>query len=138
MTNNGVLTEVDEEPAEAFALVLRHRHDTRHVILLLAVLLLGEVAHQVAAHVVVDGEHVEEEGLYVVVERLVVEEQLGEEAQVLAVDLIDVSIHLKYREFAVAVDLVGGRVVQTALFLQHKNIPALKFSAKDYRDLGEI
>lgn len=34
------LTKMDEKPPEALSLVLRHSHDTRHIILLLAVLLL--------------------------------------------------------------------------------------------------
>ena len=48
---------------------------------------LGEVADQVAAGVVCLGHDVEEEGLHVVVQRLVVQEQLGQETEVLAVDL---------------------------------------------------
>lgn len=61
------LTKMDEKPPEALPLVLRHRHDTGHVVLLLAVFLLREVADEVAALGVVFGEDVEEEGLDVVV-----------------------------------------------------------------------
>lgn len=71
---------MDEKPAEPLALVLRHGHDAADVVLLLTVLLLGEVAHQVAALGVVLGQHVEEERFHVVIQRLVVEEQLGQQA----------------------------------------------------------
>lgn len=33
--NNNELTEVDEKPSIALSLIMGHRHDTRHVILLL-------------------------------------------------------------------------------------------------------
>lgn len=48
---------------------------------------LREVSHQVAACVIGLGHHVEEEGLHVVVERLMVQEEFGQKTQVLAVDL---------------------------------------------------
>ena len=55
---------------------------------LAGVLLLAEVADEVAALGVGDGHDVEEEGLHVEVERLVVQEELGQQAQVLAVLLV--------------------------------------------------
>ena len=79
---------------------------------------LWEVADQVAAIVVVVRQHVEEEGLDVVVERLVVEEELREQTQVLAVDLAHVAVHLKHRVLATPVDLVGRRLKQAALLLR--------------------
>ena len=39
---------------------------------------LGEVSHEVAAFAVVLREHVEEEGFHIVVQRLVVQEELGQ------------------------------------------------------------
>ncbi len=48
-----------------------------------------------AAQLVVLGENVEEEGLHVVVQRLVVEEQLREQTQVLTVDLVRVPVDLR-------------------------------------------
>lgn len=48
---------------------------------------LAEVPDQVSASLVHLTEHVEEEGVHVVVQRLVVQEQLGQQAQVLAVHL---------------------------------------------------
>lgn len=44
-----------------------------------------------------------------------VEEQLGEQAQVLAVDLVGVAVHLEHGDVAAAVDLRGGRVPPQAL-----------------------
>lgn len=55
---------------------------------------LGEVAHEMAALAVVLREDVEEERLHVVVQGLVVQEQLGQQAQVLTVDCAHVSINL--------------------------------------------
>ena len=49
------------------------------------------------------GHHVEEEGLHVVVERLVVEERLGDQTKVLTVLLVLLTTHLK-RQLCVSVD----------------------------------
>jgi len=45
----------------------------------------------------------------------VVEKELGEEAQVLAVDLVLAAVHLEHAQAPVAVDFVPGRVAQLAL-----------------------
>ena len=71
-----------------------------------------------AALLVVESKYVEEEGLDVVVQRLVVEEQLGQQAQVLTVDLADVAVHLEHGDATAAVDLVGRWVLQATLLLQ--------------------
>ena len=70
-----------------------------------------------AAELVVGGKDVEEEGFDVVVERLVVEEELGEKTQVLAVDLVGVAVHFKDGQVVASVNLVGRRVKQSALRL---------------------
>ncbi len=50
-------------------------------------------------HLLVDfTEDVKNEGLHVKVERLVVQEQLGQQAQVLAVELVAQPVHLVYGE----------------------------------------
>lgn len=46
---------------------------------------------------VVDGQNVKQERLDVVVQRLVIEEQFGEQAQVLAVDFVHVAVHFEHR-----------------------------------------
>ncbi len=89
------VAEVDQVASIAGALVLRHDHDAGDVVLLGAVLLLAEVADEVAAVGVVLGEDVEEKGLNVEVEGLVVEEELGDEAQVLAIDFARVAVDFK-------------------------------------------
>lgn len=92
------VAELDEETAEALALVLRQGHDAGDVVALgRTVFLLAEVADEVAAVPVVLRHRVKEERLDVVVEGLVVEEQLGQQAQVLAVDLVDVAVDLEIR-----------------------------------------
>lgn len=76
-----------------------------------------------AALAVVFGEDVEEERFDVIVERLVVQEQLGQQAEVLAVDLVGVAVHLEDGDVAAAVDLGGRRVAPHALVLvpqQHR------------------
>ena len=61
---------------------------------LAGVFLLAEVSDEVAALCVGDGHHVEKEGLHVEVERLVVQEELGQQAQVLAVLFVPAIIWL--------------------------------------------
>lgn len=62
------------------------------------------------------GEHVVEEDGGVVLDVLVVEEQFGEEGEVLAVHWVFEAVHLKHRylRVRVSVDLVAGRVPQRA------------------------
>ena len=60
-------------------------------------------------------QYVEEERDDVEVERLVVEEQLGEEAQVLRVRLVLAAVDLEERDLVLSVDLVARRVPQPAL-----------------------
>jgi hypothetical protein len=61
-------------------------------------------------------EHVEEEDAHVVVEVLVVQEELREERQVLAVDWVFITVHLENGHFAllIAVDLISGGVEEGA------------------------
>lgn len=55
---------------------------------------LGEVADKMATFVVILGEDVKKEGLHVIVEGLVVQEELGQQTQVLTVDCAHVPINL--------------------------------------------
>ena len=89
---------------------------------------------------VVLGQDVEEEGLHVIVERLVVQEELGQEAQVLAVDLARHAVHLEDGEVVLAVDLVRRRVVPEALgTVPLENAPTLHVLETELTDaqLGE-
>ena len=76
---------------------------------------LAEVPHQVTALAVILGEDIEQERLHVIVERLVVEEQLDEQAEVLTVDLVGVAVHLEHGHAVLPVDLHPGRVAPRAL-----------------------
>ena len=60
-----------------------------------------------APFTIIDGENIEEKGLYIIVEGFVVQKELCEEAEVLAEDLAAHSINFKDREVPLAVDLVG-------------------------------
>ena len=64
---------------------------------------------------VILGEDIEQERLHVIVERLVVEKQLDEQAEVLTVDLVCVAVHLEHRHAVLPVDLHPGRVAPRAL-----------------------
>ncbi|RNA15065.1 hypothetical protein BpHYR1_017375 [Brachionus plicatilis] len=44
---------------------------------------------------IVPGEYVEQKWLYLVVECFVVDEKLGQQTQILAVDFVDFSVHFK-------------------------------------------
>jgi hypothetical protein len=61
------------------------------------------------------GHHIEEKGLHVVVESLVVEKAFGDEAEVLAVLLVLLPAHLEDGELVLPIDLVAGRVAPHAL-----------------------
>lgn len=106
---------MNEKSTIPLSLVLWHGHNARHIILLLAVFLFGEVSYQVAALLVILGEDVEQKGLHIVVEGFVVQEQLGQQTEVLAVDLVGVAIHLEHGDVATAVDLGSRRVAPGAL-----------------------
>jgi len=109
-----LVAESDEELAEALALILRQGQDAGDVVALGGLLLLGEVADEVAAVVVAGGHAVEEERVDVVVEGLVVEEELRQQAQVAAPGALPPAVDLEEADVVVAVDLVAGRVQERA------------------------
>lgn len=90
------LTKIYQEPPVTLPLVLGHRHYTRHIIFLHAVLLLREIPHQMAPLFVILRQHIEQKRFHVIIQSLVVQEQLRQQTQVLAVDLIDIPIHLEH------------------------------------------
>lgn len=55
---------------------------------------LGEVADKMAAFAVILCQDVEKEGLHIIVQSLVVQEELGQQTQVLTVDCAHVAIDL--------------------------------------------
>lgn len=61
------------------------------------------------------GQHVEEKWLHIKVESLVIEEEFGQEAKVLTVDLVIVAVDLKDGDGSLAIDLLPRRLVAQAL-----------------------
>ena len=57
---------------------------------------LREISYKMAAIFIVFGQNVEQKRLHVVVESFVVEEELGEEAEILTVDLVRITIYFEY------------------------------------------
>lgn len=70
-------------------------------------------------------QHVEQEQVHVIVERLVVEEELGQVAEVLAELLLLAPVHLKHGQGTVAVNLVPGRMVLLAAADMAQQVVAL-------------
>lgn len=52
---------------------------------------------------------VKQEGIYIVVERFVIEEELGERAEVLAVLFLFAPVNLEHRQVTVAIDLKDAK-----------------------------
>ncbi len=107
--------EFDEKLAIASALVLRQGQDAGDVVVLGGFLLLGEIAQEMASEIVALYHAVVEKGIDVVVERLVVEEALAEQAEVAAPRLLAATVDLEEGDVFVAVDLVAGRMRERAL-----------------------
>lgn len=63
------------------------------------------------------GEYIKQEGLHIIIQRFVIQEHLGQQAQILAVNLVLSSIHFKDRHNAVSVNLVARRVLHGAFDL---------------------
>lgn len=102
--------EGDEEFTEALALEGRQGQYTREVVIVGRVLLLREIADHVATSGVAFGHDVKEEWLHVIVQRLVIEKQFGEETKILAVYLVLLAIHFEHRQCTVAIYLVARRM----------------------------
>ena len=77
----------------------------------------GEVACDVVLVILDFAENVEEEDAHVFMQVLVVEEELGEEGQILTVNGVFVAVDLEdcHLVFLVAVDLISGRVEEGAI-----------------------
>jgi len=95
LAQRDVVGEVDQKFAIAFPLMLRQDQNAGDVIPFRRALLLREVARErLGARGILLAEHVEEKRVDVIVQRLVIEEELGEEAEALAVHLGCGAIHL--------------------------------------------
>lgn len=81
------LTELDQSVPETPPLPNRQTHDTTQIPLVRTAFLFREISHELGAVLIELGEDVEEKRFDVVEEGFVVEEHLGEEAEVLTVEL---------------------------------------------------
>ena len=70
-------------------------------------------------------QNVEQKEVDVIVQGFVVQEQLGQVAQVLAVGPLLLAVHLKHRHVPVAVEFVAGRVLQARLAQVLQHLPPL-------------
>ena len=97
-------------------------HDAGDIVFLGAMLLLAKVADPMASLGIVDGQDVKEKGLHIIIERLVVQEQLDQQTEILTIDLVGLSVHLEDGEAVLAVNLRAGGTAPGALaqvMLQH-------------------
>lgn len=78
-------------------------------------LLFGEVSDNVRPLAIHLAEDVEEKGIHVEVEGLVIQEELGQEAETLAIQLVVLPIDLPDGEGPLPVDLLPGRLAGRAL-----------------------
>ena len=79
-----------------------------------------------ATFAVILSEDIEEKGLHVIVQGLVVQKEFGQQAEILAVDLTHDSIHLKNGEIILAVNLICRWVEPLALgAMVFKDAPTL-------------
>lgn len=91
--------------------------DAGHVVERAWAFLLREVAHEMAAIIVVLCHDIEQEGFHVVVESLRTQEQLGEKTEVLTINWILTTIDFEEGVLAVAIDLITGRMLSWAFEL---------------------
>ena len=70
--------------------------DAGDIVVQVAVLLLAEVSHNVAAVAVRDGHHIEQERLHIIVEGFVVQKGLGNQAEILTILFVLLPANLKY------------------------------------------
>jgi len=71
----------------------------------------------VAATCVTLGHDVKEERFYIVIESLVIEEELGEKAEVLTVDLVFLAVDFEHGQRPIAVDLIARGEAEITLEL---------------------
>jgi len=73
-----------------------------------------------ATTIIALSQNIEEEGFNVVVERLVVEEQLGKKTEILTIYLVLLPVDLEHREIGIAIYFIPRRMSQSALQLMPK------------------
>lgn len=103
-----LVAECDQQFAVALPLVGRQDQDAGHIVVLGRVFLLRKVADYVRALLVDFAQHIEVEGLHVKVERLVVEEQFGQQTQRLTVQDMVPAVNFVDRYCALSIDFRAG------------------------------
>ena len=110
------VAEGDKEFAITFSLVEGEDKDTGEVVAWLFG--FGEVAGDVVLIIFDFAENIEEENAHIPLQIFVIEEQFGEEAEVLTVDRVFGSVDFEHSDFEllIAIDFVSGRVIEWAVF----------------------
>lgn len=80
-------------------------------------LLFRKVPNQMAPFFVILGQNVKQKRFHVIVERFMIQKKFCQKAQILTVNFIDVTVHLKHRNFPAPVYFSGGRMSPGALVL---------------------
>ena len=134
--------EADEELAVAFSLVEGEDQNAAEIVALGGLLLLAEVAHEVEAVVVLLAHDEKQEGLHIVVEVLVVQEEFGQVAQVLAIGLVLLPVHFEHAHSAMSVNLVARGVHQHAARTVARQVEARRVKVQaelaDVKDLQVV
>mmetsp|Transcript_9408 Transcript_9408/g.25476 ORF Transcript_9408/g.25476 Transcript_9408/m.25476 type:complete len:234 (+) Transcript_9408:1227-1928(+) len=98
-----LIRKVNKEAPVPLPLVRWQGQDARKIVPLGRLLLLAKVSDNMMPVLVDLAQHVEQERIHVIIERLVVQEQLGQQTQVLTVNLGLPAIHLKHGDLRVGV-----------------------------------
>jgi len=89
-----LIGELYDELAIAFSLAKGHDQDARQIVVHVP-FFSGEIPNQMIARSIMLAEDIKVEGVYVVMESLVIKEELRYQAKILAVGLLVLSINLK-------------------------------------------
>lgn len=96
LTLRQLVAECNQEFAVSFALVWWQNENARDIVTFRRNFFLAEIADNILAILVDLAQHVEDEGLNVVVERLVIEKQFCHKTECLAVQLVILAINFEY------------------------------------------
>ena len=110
-----LVRELDHKMSVPLSLMRWQRHDTREIVPHFRAFLLAEIPDHVIALVVVLRHHIEIERRHVEVERFVVQKELGDVRQILAIHalvIIAVPVHFEHAQIVLPVDLVAWRALR--------------------------
>ena len=109
-----LVTKIDQEFAIAVSLPSWKYHDAGQVVVHFCLLLFTEVAHHVIAVGLAFTKHIEVEGINLIPNVLVIEEKLGDIAQVFRVNLLLLRVKLKHADLVISVYLITWRAPYVA------------------------